>query len=112
MEELKILQKTEQLHEAQWWEREPSGKVHCYLCPRHCHIGPGQAGFCFIRINQDGKLYSLAYGSPAPLQLDAMETKAPHRSLPGTPGLRMATARCSTGRFFPRTCEISKTPAA
>ena len=74
MEELKILQKTEQLHEARWWEAETKGRVHCYLCPRHCHIHPGQAGFCFIRINQEGKLYSLGYGSPAALQL----TSAPH----------------------------------
>ena len=35
----------------------PGGKVHCYLCPRHCHIGAGQAGFCFIRVNEGGKLY-------------------------------------------------------
>ena len=39
---LKILQKSQELHEARWWEVEPGGKVHCYLCPRHCHIGEGQ----------------------------------------------------------------------
>ena len=69
MDELKILQKTVELHEARWWELEPSGKVHCYLCPRHCHIGPGQAGFCFIRINQGGKLYSLGYARRPPCRL-------------------------------------------
>jgi hypothetical protein len=42
---LKVLQKSEGLHEARWWEAEPGGKVHCYLCPRHRHIGEGQAGF-------------------------------------------------------------------
>ena len=52
MSELKILQKTESLHEAGWWEPEANGRVHCFLCPRHCHINPGQAGFCFIRVNQ------------------------------------------------------------
>ena len=49
-------------HIARWWDPEPGGKVHCYLCPRHCHIGRGQAGFCFIRTNHGGKLYSLGYG--------------------------------------------------
>ncbi|HEY4816410.1 MAG TPA: hypothetical protein VIH67_03215, partial [Candidatus Acidoferrum sp.] len=68
MSQLKILQKTETLHEARWWEPEANGRVHCYLCPRHCHINPGQAGFCFIRINEGGKLYSLGYGAPAALQ--------------------------------------------
>jgi len=59
MSDLKVLQKTEALHEARWWEPEGGGRVHCFLCPRHCHIHPGQSGFCFIRINQDGKLYNL-----------------------------------------------------
>ena len=44
------------VHEARWWEAEAGNKVHCYLCPRHCHIGEGQAGFCFIRANEGGKL--------------------------------------------------------
>ena len=95
MDELKILQKTQQLHDAQWWEREPSGKVHCYLCPRHCHIGPGQAGFCFIRINQDGKLYSLGYGAPAALQVDPIEKKPLNHFLPGTRVFSMGTAGCN-----------------
>ena len=65
MHDLKIFQKSETLHEGRWWEPEAGGKVHCYLCPRHCHIGEGQSGFCFIRVNQAGKLYNLGYASPA-----------------------------------------------
>ena len=48
MSGLKILQKSEapatagKLHEARWWEAEADGKVHCYLCLRHCPIGEGQ----------------------------------------------------------------------
>jgi len=68
MHDLKIFQKTESLHEGRWWEPLPDGRVHCYLCPRHCHIGEGQGGFCYIRVNQGGKLYSLGYASPAALQ--------------------------------------------
>ncbi len=108
MEELKILQKTEHLYEARWWELEPSGKVHCYLCPRHCHIGPGQAGFCFIRINQDGKLYSLGYGSPAALQVDPIEKKPLNHFLPGTRVFSMGTAGCNMGCFFCQNWDISK----
>ena len=106
MEELKILQKTEHLYEARWWELEPSGKVHCYLCPRHCHIGPGQAGFCFIRINQDGKLYSLGYGSPAALQVDPIEKKPLNHFLPGTRVFSMGTAGCNMGCFFCQNWDI------
>src|SRR2546421_12491932 len=105
MEELKILQKTEQLHEARWWEAEPNGRVHCYLCPRHCHIGSGQAGFCFIRINQNGRLYSLGYGAPAALQVDPIEKKPLNHFLPGTRVFSMGTAGCNMGCFFCRSEE-------
>ena len=108
MQDLKILQKTEQLHEARWWEPEPGGKVHCYLCPRHCHIGEGQAGFCFIRMNQGGKLYSLGYASPAALQIDPIEKKPLNHFLPGTKIFSMGTAGCNMGCFFCQNWDISK----
>ena len=106
--ELKILQKTETLHEAQWWEAEPNGRVHCYLCPRHCHINPGQSGFCFIRVNQGGKLYSLGYGAPAALQIDPIEKKPLNHFLPGTRVFSMGTAGCNMGCFFCQNWDISK----
>jgi hypothetical protein len=37
MQDLKILQETESLHEARWWESMPDGRIHCYLCP-HQHF--------------------------------------------------------------------------
>ncbi len=108
MQELKILQKTEMLHEARWWEPEPGNKVHCYLCPRHCHIGAGQSGFCFIRVNQGGKLYSLGYASPAALQIDPIEKKPLNHFLPGTKIFSMGTAGCNMGCFFCQNWDISK----
>ncbi|MDQ1407317.1 MAG: pyruvate formate lyase activating enzyme, partial [Acidobacteriaceae bacterium] len=108
MKELAILQDTEQLHEAAWWEAEPGGRVHCYLCPRHCHIHAGQAGFCFIRVNRGGKLYSLGYGSPAALQIDPIEKKPLSHFLPGSRVFSMGTAGCNMGCFFCQNWDISK----
>ncbi|HUL33594.1 MAG TPA: AmmeMemoRadiSam system radical SAM enzyme [Candidatus Eisenbacteria bacterium] len=108
MNELSILQKTEALHEARWWEPDASGSVHCYLCPRHCHIHPGQSGFCFIRVNQDGKLYSLGYGAPAALQIDPIEKKPLNHFLPGTRVFSIGTAGCNMGCFFCQNWDISK----
>ena len=105
---LQILQKTEALHEARWWEPMAGGRVHCYLCPRHCHIGPGQAGFCFIRVNQGGKLFSLGYGSPAALQVDPIEKKPLNHFLPGTKVFSMGTAGCNMGCSFCQNWDISK----
>ncbi|HEV2489599.1 MAG TPA: AmmeMemoRadiSam system radical SAM enzyme [Candidatus Acidoferrales bacterium] len=108
MQDLKILQKTDTLHEARWWEADSSGKIHCYLCPRHCHIGEGQAGFCFIRVNQGGKLYSLGYASPAAIQIDPIEKKPLNHFLPGTKIFSMGTAGCNMGCFFCQNWDISK----
>jgi pyruvate formate lyase activating enzyme len=108
MDELKILQKTEELHLARWWEAEAGGKAHCYLCPRHCHIGDGQAGFCFIRVNEGGKLYSLGYAAPAALQVDPIEKKPLNHFLPGTRVFSMGTAGCNMGCFFCQNWDISK----
>jgi pyruvate formate lyase activating enzyme len=109
--ELRILQKTRELHEARWWEAEASGRAHCYLCPRHCRIRPGQAGFCFIRVNEGGKLYSLGYGSPAALQVDPIEKKPLNHFLPGTRVFSMGTAGCNMGCFFCQNWDISKSRA-
>jgi pyruvate formate lyase activating enzyme len=108
MQELKIFQKSQELHEARWWEPMSEGRVHCYLCPRHCHIGDGQSGFCFIRANEGGKLYSLGYASPAALQIDPIEKKPLNHFLPGTRVFSLGTAGCNMGCFFCQNWDISK----
>jgi pyruvate formate lyase activating enzyme len=108
MSALKILQSAESLHEGRWWDTAPDGRVHCYLCPRHCHIGEGQSGFCFIRVNRAGKLYSLGYGAPAALQIDPIEKKPLNHFLPGTKVFSMGTAGCNMGCSFCQNWDISK----
>jgi len=111
MAEITTLREAEALHEARWWEAMPGGKVHCYLCPRHCHIGDGQAGFCFIRTNRGGKLYSLGYARPAALQVDPIEKKPLNHFLPGTRVFSLGTAGCNMGCFFCQNWDISKSRA-
>ena len=41
-----------------WWRRLPdevgeSPRFVCELCPRECHLRPGQRGFCFVRQTTD-----------------------------------------------------------
>jgi len=108
MTSLPILDEAVSLHEAQWWETEADGRIHCYLCPRHCHIRDGQGGFCFIRVNRGGKLYSLGYGAPAALQIDPIEKKPLNHFLPGTRVFSMGTAGCNMGCFFCQNWDISK----
>jgi pyruvate formate lyase activating enzyme len=111
MNDPKPPQQVSDFHPARWWEPEANAKVHCYLCPRHCHIGEGQAGFCFIRANQGGKLYSLGYAHPAALQIDPIEKKPLNHFLPGTRVFSMGTAGCNMGCFFCQNWDISKSRA-
>ena len=89
----------------------PDGRLHCYLCPRHCHIGEGQSGFCFIRKNEGGHLVQLGYGRPAALAMDPVEKKPLNHFFPGTRILSMGTAGCNMGCFFCQNWDISKAKA-
>ena len=88
------------LHEARWWQAEPDGRLRCDLCPRRCRIGDGQHGYCLIRANRGGRLYSLAYAAPAAVQVDTIEKKPLNHFLPGTRILSLGTAGCSLGCSF------------
>jgi pyruvate formate lyase activating enzyme len=94
--------------EARWWTPVNQDKVLCTLCPRYCKIGDGQAGFCFIRKNEGGKLMTLAYGRPAAVQVDPIEKKPLNHFLPGTGIFSMGTAGCNMGCFFCQNWDISK----
>ena len=96
------------LHSARWWRKLPDGRIHCYLCPRHCHIGEGQHGFCYIRENVDGELVQLGYGRPAALAIDPIEKKPLFHFHPGSEILSLGTAGCNLGCQFCQNFDISK----
>jgi pyruvate formate lyase activating enzyme len=93
---------------AQWWEPADSGKLLCTLCPRYCKIGEGQAGFCFIRQNLDGKLYNIGYGRPTGFAVDPIEKKPLHHFYPGSGILSFGTAGCNLGCKFCQNWSMSK----
>lgn len=99
---------TENLKLAQWWETQANGKILCTLCPRYCTIGEGQAGFCFIRQNINGNLYSTGYGRPTGFAIDPIEKKPLSHFLPGTNVLSFGTAGCNLGCKFCQNWSISK----
>jgi pyruvate formate lyase activating enzyme len=100
--------KTESLHLAKWWEQAANGKLLCTLCPRYCTIGDGQAGFCYIRKNVGGKLFSEGYGRPTGFAIDPIEKKPLNHFLPGTEILSFGTAGCNLGCKFCQNWSTSK----
>lgn len=101
-------QQREIYHPAMWWEKADNGKLLCTLCPRYCTIGEGQAGFCYIRQNIDGKLYSIGYGRPTGFAIDPIEKKPLNHFLPGTEILSFGTAGCNLGCKFCQNWSTSK----
>ena len=96
------------MKEALWWRTEADGRILCTLCPRFCRMGDGQAGFCYIRKNIAGKLYSLGYGTSTGFAVDPIEKKPLNHFLPGTEILSFGTAGCNLGCRFCQNWSISK----
>jgi len=94
--------------EAKYYEKLENNKVHCYLCPRHCKIGDGQPGFCFVRRNEGGTLYQTAYNQPYAINVDPIEKKPLFHFYPGTNILSLGTAGCNIGCKFCQNWSISK----
>lgn len=96
------------MKEALWWKTQDNGKILCTLCPRYCTIGEGQKGFCFIRENIGGKLYSIGYGRPIGFAIDPIEKKPLSHFYPGTKTLSFGTAGCNLGCKFCQNWTTSK----
>ncbi|MCF6176029.1 MAG: AmmeMemoRadiSam system radical SAM enzyme [Victivallaceae bacterium] len=95
-------------HLALWWEAVDGGKVECLLCPRRCVIADNCCGFCGVRQNHAGKLYSLAYGSPMAINVDPIEKKPLAEFMPGTTTFSIGTFGCNLNCNFCQNWTLSR----
>ena len=94
--------------DTRWWHALPDGRVQCDLCPRACRMREGQRGFCFVRMNQDGRVVLTTYGRSSGFCVDPIEKKPLAHFLPGTPVLSFGSAGCNLGCRFCQNWNISK----
>ncbi|NCQ30760.1 MAG: AmmeMemoRadiSam system radical SAM enzyme [Armatimonadetes bacterium] len=94
--------------EARYWKPASEHRVDCYLCSRRCRIGEGQMGFCSVRANRGGKLYSLVYGRPCAVNVDPVEKKPLFHFLPGTEILSIGTVGCNLDCRFCQNASLSR----
>ena len=91
--------------EQESWRRDPrpaqhwrpidgTDRVECTLSPRHCKIGEGQSGFCGVRRNIDGALYSDNFGQAVAAAEEVIETEAVYHYRPGARILSMGNIGC------------------
>lgn len=98
----------ESSYPARWWATLEDGRVHCYLCPRHCKIKEGQRGFCFVRAVENNRLVLTTHGRSSGFCIDPIEKKPLNHFLPGTSVLSFGTAGCNLGCRFCQNWDISK----
>ncbi len=96
------------LREALLYEGLDDRKVHCYLCNHHCKIGDSESGFCGVRENKGGKLFTHAYGEVVAANVDPVEKKPLYHFLPGSRTFSIATAGCNFQCGFCQNWQISQ----
>jgi pyruvate formate lyase activating enzyme len=83
------------LHEAILYERQPELKVKCCLCARRCLISDGARGFCQVRKNEGGRLFTLNYGKAVSAGVDPISKKPLSHFNPGSQVMSIAAAGCN-----------------
>ena len=83
------------MHQAMYWEKAEGDKIQCLLCPQQCIIAPGRKGFCRVRLNEGGKLYSINYGRCSSYGMDPIEKKPLYHFNPGSYIFSAGTFGCN-----------------
>jgi len=83
------------MKEALLYEKKGKGIVKCRLCSHRCTIMPGKTGFCRVRLNREGVLYSLTYEKLAAAGIDPIEKKPLYHFYPGMQAYSISTMGCN-----------------
>ena len=94
------------MKEAQLYNQLEGRKVHCQLCAHGCKIQDGKFGFCAVRQNIKGILYTHNYGKLVAVNVDPVEKKPLYHFfqeqklfLLPVPGVIFVVGFAKTGRF-------------
>lgn len=72
-----------------------TNRVLCNLCARRCVISEGEAGFCRVRKNVRGRLFTLLYGEASAEYVDTIEKKSLFHFNPGSIVYSIGTVSCN-----------------
>lgn len=92
---INVTSRDNNMKEAMYYQKLPNKTVQCLLCFRKCIIMPNKRGFCTVRENKDGILYSLVYSKPSAVHVDPIEKEPLYHFYPGKEILCIATVGCS-----------------
>ena len=105
------MQKREhRVKEALFCETLEAKSVRCHLCPHRCRIRLGKRGACGVRVNQNGRLFTLVYGKAVAANVDPIEKKPLFHFYPGSLSFSIATVGCNFRCLHCQNAEISQMP--
>ncbi len=82
--------------------------VNCQLCAHSCKIQEGKFGFCGVRQNIQGVLYTHNYGKLVAVNVDPIEKKPLYHFFPGSASFSIASAGCNFRCGFCQNWQISQ----
>lgn len=94
--------------EAMLYEKLNAKKVQCFLCSHYCTIEKESFGFCGVRKNINGILYTYSYGNLIASNIDPIEKKPLFHVLPGSKSYSIATYGCNFRCGFCQNWQISQ----
>ncbi len=94
--------------EAMFYTGLKNGAVRCDLCAHHCVIEDQDYGFCTVRQNISGTLYSHVFGETIARNIDPIEKKPLYHFLPGTAAFSIGTPGCNFKCGFCQNWQISQ----
>lgn len=81
---------------AKYWTSEGDSLiVRCELCPWRCRIKDGRFGYCGVRFNSKGSLYTAIYGAVSSKAVDPIEKKPLFHFYPGSRVYSLGTIGCN-----------------
>jgi pyruvate formate lyase activating enzyme len=98
------------MKEALLWKEGKEHKIKCNLCFRRCTIPDGKRGFCGVRENRAGRLYTLNYGLASSIGVDPVEKKPLFHFYPGSLVYSLGTVSCNFRCLHCQNYSISQTP--
>lgn len=96
------------MKEAQFYEKLDQDLVRCFLCAHFCRIKDGKFGFCGVRQNIGGILFTQSYGRVVAAGVDPVEKKPLYHFLPGSSSFSIAAVGCNFRCGFCQNWQISQ----
>lgn len=95
------------MHQALFYEPHERG-VACRLCPKECVITEGASGFCRVRRNVGGRLFTQNYAACSSYALDPIEKKPLYHFYPGSYIFSVGTWGCNFACRFCQNWQIAQ----